>query len=92
VLPSRRIERPALRQKLAENPRAPGAERQAHRHFLLPRGGSSEHQPGDVGASNQQNDSDGEHQEIQRIRVAGSVAGEAGLRGYQAQLRIVGGG
>ena len=57
-------EQHAFRQKLADNAHASGAESEAHRHFLATRGGAGEHQAGDVGAGDEQDDSDREHQDV----------------------------
>ena len=79
----------AFRQKLAHHPCAARAQRQSHGHFLLPRGGPGEHQPRHVGASNQQNDADSEHQYVQGIGVLTSGTGQARLRLYQCYVGII---
>ena len=61
----------ALGEHLANQPAAPGAERGANGHLLLPRGRAREQEIGQIGADDQHDDADraGEHQERVRAGV-----------------------
>src|SRR5580658_2115594 len=59
-----------FREKLTSQPDAAGAERQAHGNFLFPRRCAREEKISDVGASNQQNQGNHGHQNVQRLRIA----------------------
>ena len=59
-------EHEALGQDLRDQPSASGAERQAHRHFLLARERSREQQVADVGARDEQHEADRREQDDQR--------------------------
>ena len=63
--PDRRQEQ-ALGQKLADEPRAPGAERRANGHLAVARRRAREHQVGDVGAGDEQHEPDRAEQHEQR--------------------------
>ena len=56
----------ALDDQLPDDPRAAGAERDAHRDFLLAADRAREQQVGDIGARDQQHQRDGAEQHQQR--------------------------
>ncbi len=56
----------ALDQQLADNAHPARTERKAYRHFLLPGGGASDQQAGNVRARDQQHAADNVEEQLQR--------------------------
>ena len=70
-------EQQALDQQLARDPEARGAEREAQRQLVTAARGARQHQVGDVGAGNQQDDRDHRHDDPERLLVARAKPGRS---------------
>ena len=66
---AQRHQHEAFGQQLADQPAAARANREPHRHLVLPRGGAGEQQVGDIGAADEEHDADDRHDDHQRIGV-----------------------
>ena len=76
---SQRHQHDAFGQQLADQPAAARANRQPHRHLVLPRRGAGEQQVGDIGAADEQHDADDRHHDHQRLGVvAAELVGASG--------------
>ena len=81
--------RQAFGQQLAEEPGAPGAQRAADRHFLLPGHGAGKQQVGHVGAGDQQHQAHrGKHQDQRIARLADQVVVQRHHYGTDLVIRI----
>ena len=78
-------EQNALRQELPSDPSSCGSDRHPDRHLPRANGRAREEQVGDVGARNEQHDTDGDHEHRQRPLILPSNFREAGGRGGNAQ-------
>ncbi len=83
---AQRREDDVLDQQLADEPPSAGAECQAHRELRQPRRRAGEHEVGDIGAGNQQDDRDDRHQDEERLRELLAQVRNAGCGGAEAQL------
>ncbi len=81
----------AFGEELAHDARAARSEGEAKSHLLLTSSGASEHEAGDIGAGNKQDDADGAHQDIEGIGEACPRADEPGLRVDESDLGIISG-
>src|SRR5205814_5342426 len=68
----------AAGKKLTDDARAASSERETNGDFLLTRGGSRQRESGNVGAGDQQNESDDDH---------GDVKGWSNLAGFTVEAR-----
>ena len=83
--PPRVGENHVLDEQLADEPPAAGAEREAHREFRQSRRRAGEHQVGDIGAGNQEDDPDDGHQDEERLRELVAQARDPGCRRAEPQ-------
>ncbi len=79
----------ALGEQLTDDAAASGADGNAQRHFFLAARRSSKHEAGDVGARDQQNDSDGGHQRVEHRGDPVSLSAKCFLHGQDADHWIV---
>ena len=78
---SERHQDDAFGQQLAHHPGATRANREPHRHLVLPRGGAGEQQVGHIGAADEEHDADDRHDNHQRLAIGGpKVVGATGCR------------
>ena len=76
---SERHQHDAFGQQLADQPAATRANREPHRHLVLPRGGAGEQQVGHIGAADEEHDADDRHDDHQRLGVgAAKLVGAPG--------------
>ena len=80
---SQRHQHDAFGQQLADQPAATRANREPHRHLVLPRGGAGEQQVGHIGAADEQYDADDRHHDHQRLRVGAAQLVRASGRGHE---------
>ena len=64
--PAQQSQQRAFREKLADDPRPPGAHGQPHRHLFLTGGGAGEQQVGDVDAGDEEQKAHRAQEEQQR--------------------------
>ena len=83
----------ALRQQLADDAPAPGAERLAYRHLACARSAARQQQVRDVGARDQQHEDDRAHEHQQRRRRVAGVdvpqRGKVRAPAFQVRVRLL---